>query len=242
MKTSDRLVLLALVLAAICARCFELLRSPFTDGMPSYSLLVLVLTGASFLITVRRLPARETVSADFAGLFRFDSQLALTAGIAGAFLLLVGAALRVLFFGGGSVNVLLALFLALSGAAMLYVLVSLRRGGSFLPPALLVPVCCLVVQLILTYRENARDSMLVHFYVRILALAALCLAALYLAAFAYRCGSPRTFAAAAHTAVVLTAATCVDLLLMQRLDLLAAALGALLLLAAFLEAAGDFEG
>lgn len=246
MKTSDRLVTLVLLLAAPAVRWLELKTQLDANGLSTggvpYLVPLLVAAASIFLYSARRLPARDTVSADPAGIFRFDGQLTLTAGIAGAFLLLVGAALRVLLFGGGSVNVLLALFLAFSGAAMLYVLVSLRRGGSFLPPALLVPVCCLVAQLILTYRENARDSMLIHFYVRILALAALCLAALYLAAFAYRCGSPRTFAVAARAAAVLTAAACVDLVLMQRLDLLAAALGAIALLAAFLEAAGDFEG
>ena len=64
-----------------------------------------------------------------------------------------------------------------------------------------MPVCFLVVQLIVTYRANARDSVLGHFYVELLLLAALCLASLYLAAFAYRCGAPRSFAPAAHLAL-----------------------------------------
>lgn len=242
MKTADRLVLLALTLIALCARCFELLGSSFSDGSPSYMLAVLLATAVATLLAVRRLPPQEEVTADFAGIFRFDGQLTLMLGIAGAFLLLIGAALRAVFGGSGRLDVLLSVFLALAGAALLYVLISLRRGASFVPTALLVPVCFLVVQLIVTYRENARDSMLVHFYVRLLALAALCLAALYLAAFAYRCGAPRSFSFAAHAAIVLTAAACVDLLLARRLDLLAAALGALLLLVAFLGAAGDFEG
>lgn len=235
-------MLLAFTLAAVCARCFEVLGSAFSRGVSVYMPAVLALTAAAAFFLARRLPAQDTVTADFAGIFRFDSQLPLAAGVAGAFLLLVGAGLRVVLGEGGKVDMILAVFLAVSGAALLYVLVMLRRGGAFAPSALLVPVCFLVVQLILTYRENARDSMLVHYYIRLLALAALCLAALYLAAFAYRCGAPRSFSLASHIAFVLTAASCVDLLCTYRLDALASALGALLLLAAFLEAAGDFEG
>ena len=105
-----------------------------------------------------------------------------------------------------------------------------------------MPVCFLVVQLIVTYRANARDSVLGHFYVELLLLAALCLASLYLVAFAYRCGAPRSFAPAAHLALTLAAACCVDMALACRFDGLAACLGAALLLLAYLEAAGDFEG
>ena len=103
-------------------------------------------------------------------------------------------------------------------------------------------MCFLVVQLIVTYRANARDSVLGHFYVELLLLAALCLASLYLAAFAYRCGAPRSFAPAAHLALTLAAACCVDMALARRFDGLSACLGAALLLLAYLEAAGDFEG
>ena len=106
--------------------------------------------------------------------------------------------------------------------------------------ALLVPVCCLVVQLIAVYRANARDSVPLHFYAELLAVAALCLSALYFAAFAYRCGSPRAFTVAARMAAVLTAASCADMA--HRLPGLAACVGALLLLLALLEAAGNFEG
>ena len=137
---------------------------------------------------------------------------------------------------------ILSVFLACSGAALLYALIAQRRSGAFAPTALLVPVCFLVVQLIVTYRANARDSVLGHFYVELLLLAALCLASLYLAAFAYRCGAPRSFAPAAHLALTLAAACCVDMALARRFDGLAACLGAALLLLAYLEAAGDFEG
>ena len=155
---------------------------------------------------------------------------------------LAAAALRLVSGGMAGLELILSVFLACSGAALLYALIAQRRSGAFAPTALLVPVCFLVVQLIVTYRANARDSVLGHFYVELLLLAALCLASLYLAAFAYRCGAPRSFAPAAHLALTLAAACCVDMALARRFAGLAACLGAALLLLAYLEAAGDFEG
>ena len=174
--------------------------------------------------------------------FRFDGQLTLTAAVLGGFLLLAAAALRLVSGGMAGLELILSVFLACSGAAVLYALIAQRRSGAFAPTALLMPVCFLVVQLIVTYRANARDSVLGHFYVELLLLAALCLASLYLAAFAYRCGAPRSFAPAAHLALTLAAACCVDMALARRFAGLAACLGAALLLLAYLEAAGDFEG
>ena len=49
-------------------------------------------------------------------------------------------------------------------------------------------------------------------------------------------------ASAAHLALTLAAACCVDMALARRFAGLAACLGAALLLLAYLEAAGDFEG
>ena len=155
---------------------------------------------------------------------------------------LAAAALRLVSGGMAGLELILSVFLACSGAAVLYALIAQRRSGAFAPTALLMPVCFLVVQLIVTYRANARDSVLGHFYVELLLLAALCLASLYLAAFAYRCGAPRSFAPAAHLALTLAAACCVDMALARRFAGLAACLGAALLLLAYLEAAGDFEG
>ncbi len=246
MKTSDRLVTLVLLLAAPAARWLELKTMLDAEGLPTggvpYLVPLLASAASIFLYSARSLPARDTVTADFGGIFRFDGQLALTAGVGGAFLLMIAAALRALLYGGGTLETLLAIFLALSGAALLYVLIVTRRGGSFLPVALLVPVCCLVAELIVTYRGDARESVLLPIYVEILLLAALCLAALYLAAFAYRCGSPRSFFFTAHLALTLAAALCADCFLARRFDALVACLGAMALLLAFLEAAGDFEG
>lgn len=246
MKTSDRLATIFFLLAAPAARFLECRNNLDAAGLPTggfpYLPVVLLAAAAVFMLLARALPAQECVTADFDGVFRFDGQLTLTAAVMGAFLLLAAAALRFVRGGMTGAALLLTVFLACSGAALLYALIALRRGGSFVPVALLVPVCYLVVQLIVAYRANARESVLLHFYVEVLLLAALSLAALYLAAFAYRCGAPRSFAPAAHMALTLDAAWCVDMALERRLDGLAACLGAALLLLAFLEAAGDFEG
>ena len=90
--------------------------------------------------------------------------------------LLAAAALRLVSGGMAGMELILSVFLACSGAAVLYALIAQRRSGAFAPTALLMPVCFLVVQLIVTYRANARDSVLGHFYVELLLLAALCLA------------------------------------------------------------------
>ena len=241
MKTSDRLATILFLLAAPAARFLELKNNYDPAGLPTggfpYLPAVLAAAAVVFLLSARGLPARDAVTAD-----RFDGQLTLTAAVLGGFLLLAAAALRLVSGGMAGLELILSVFLACSGAALLYALIAQRRSGAFAPTALLVPVCFLVVQLIVTYRANARDSVLGHFYVELLLLAALCLASLYLAAFAYRCGAPRSFAPAAHLALTLAAACCVDMALARRFAGLAACLGAALLLLAYLEAAGDFEG
>ena len=242
MKTSDRLATILFLLAAPAARFLELKNNYDPAGLPTggfpYLPAVLAAAAVVFLLSARGLPARDAVTADFGGIFRFDGQLTLTAAVLGGFLLLAAAALRLVSGGMAGLELILSVFLACSGAAVLYALIAQRRSGAFAPTALLMPVCFLVVQLIVTYRANARDSVLGHFYVELLLLAALCLASLYLVA----CGAPRSFAPAAHLALTLAAACCVDMALACRFDGLAACLGAALLLLAYLEAAGDFEG
>ena len=246
MRASERFATILFFAAATAARFFERKNNLDTLGLPlggiPYFAVVLAAAGAVFFIMARKLPERDAVTVGFGRIFRFEDQLVLTAGVGGAFLLLASAALRIAEGGVAGLNLLLAGFLGISGAALLYVLVALRRTGSLEPLLLLVPVCYLVVQLIMTYRVNARDSVLLHFYVEILAIAALCLAALYLAAFAFRSGSPRSFFLAAHMALVLLAGCCVDMLLERQIAALVGCAGALMLLCAFLEAAGDFEG
>ena len=214
MKTSDRLATILFLLAAPAARFLELKNNYDPAGLPTggfpYLPAVLAAAAVVFLLSARGLPARDAVTADFGGIFRFDGQLTLTAAVLGGFLLMAAAALRLVSGGMAGLELILSVFLACSGAALLYALIAQRRSGAFAPTALLVPVCCL--------------------------------ASLYLAAFAYRCGAPRSFAPAAHLALTLAAACCVDMALARRFDGLAACLGAALLLLAYLEAAGDFEG
>ena len=194
MKTSDRLATILFLLAAPAARFLELKNNYDPAGLPTggfpYLPAVLAAAAVVFLLSARGLPARDAVTADFGGIFRFDGQLTLTAAVLGGFLLLAAAALRLVSGGMAGLELILSVFLACSGAALLYALIAQRRSGAFAPTALLVPVCFLVVQLIVTYRANARDSVLGHFYVELLLLAALCLASLQPAAFAYRWRRP----------------------------------------------------
>ena len=111
---------------------------------------VLAAAAVVFLLSARGLPARDAVTADFGGIFRFDGQLTLTAAVLGGFLLLAAAALRLVSGGMAGLELILSVFLACSGAAVLYALIAQRRSGAFAPTALLVPVCFLVVQLIVT--------------------------------------------------------------------------------------------
>ena len=104
---------------------------------------VLAAAAVVFLLSARGLPARDAVTADFGGIFRFDGQLTLTAAVLGGFLLLAAAALRLVSGGMAGLELILSVFLACSGAALLYALIAQRRSGAFAPTALLVPVCFL---------------------------------------------------------------------------------------------------
>lgn len=246
MRLFDRILTVLFFAAAPVARFFELRNNLDAEGLPiggiPYLPIVLLLAAVVFALRARSLPAADRVTASFAKLFRFDNDASLAAAVCGAMLLLAAALLRFVFGGMAGLDLILAVFLALSGASLFYVLFSLRRTSDFAAVALLVPVCYLVVQVIVTYRANARESVLLYFYVALLALAALCLAALSLAAFAYRSGAPRRFVPMSQLSIVLLGALSVDLALAHDLADLLAAVGAALLLAAFLKAGGDFEG
>lgn len=64
----------------------------------------------------------------------------------------------------------------------------------FRGPLLLVPVCCLVVRLVLTYRAESVNPSLSGYYPEILAVVFLTLALYRLSAFAFRAGRTRLFA------------------------------------------------
>ena len=92
MKTSDRLATILFLLAAPAARFLELKNNYDPAGLPTggfpYLPAVLAAAAVVFLLSARGLPARDAVTADFGGIFRFDGQLTLTAAVLGGFLLL----------------------------------------------------------------------------------------------------------------------------------------------------------
>ena len=81
----------------------------------------------------------------------------------------------------------------------------------FQGPLLLVPVCCLVVRLVLTYRAVSVDPSLADYYTELLAVVFLALAFYRLSSFAFRAGRTRRFAVYAALAIAFCLATLADL-------------------------------
>lgn len=159
-------------------------------------MLVLLGAAAGALYLARGLKKETQVPVE--ALFVPESAASVTAGVAGSFLLLLGAALGFLSDEGRTTVV----FAALTGLCTLYLTAALRRGQvepmMTLPPAYLTPVL-----LLLHYRERSSDPVWAHFYIEVLALAALTGAYLLLSAFAFRQGKPRLYAAVALLCVPL---------------------------------------
>lgn len=90
MKTSDRLATILFLLAAPGRAVLELKNNYDPAGLPTggfpYLPAVLAAAAVVFLLSARGLPARDAVTADFGGIFRFDGQLTLTAAVLGGFL------------------------------------------------------------------------------------------------------------------------------------------------------------
>ena len=87
------------------------------------------------------------------------------------------------------------------------------EGGArkpFQSPLLLVPVCCLVVRLVLTYRVVSVDPSLTDYYTELLAVVFLALAFYRLSSFAFRAGRTRRFAVYAALAIAFCLATLAD--------------------------------
>ncbi len=194
---------------AAAARMYQFLFCYDEQGLPvapaGALCLVPALCLAVFVLTTRKAGERDKA---MDVLFDFSSTLPLFFGVAGAFVLIAAAA--ALFLGGvGGVTVILPLFLAASGACVFYVLVCLKKGRAFPGIAVGFPAAYLSVQLVFTYRECAKDPVLINFYVELLALAALAWAFVQLAAFAFRTASPRVYLPTAMLAVVLSIAGAV---------------------------------
>ena len=100
----------------------------------------------------------------------------------------------------GREHLVVGLLSLLSAASLLPAVPACRirpEGGArkpFQSPLLLVPVCCLVVRLVLTYRVVSVDPSLTDYYTELLAVVFLALAFYRLSSFAFRAGRTRRFA------------------------------------------------
>lgn len=137
--------------------------------------------------------------------FRFDAAASLMLTVLGAFLLIGTAVLTLLDPWRTMLSMLLSVFWFACAACVIYVLFALRRGIAFPGVVLLTPVCALVLQMIVSYRNSAADPVLGHLYIEILALAALTMTFLELAAFAFRNGAPRQYLPLSALSVILCA-------------------------------------
>ena len=213
MKKLDAVLLILWSAAAALLRIFAL-RTGFDDeGLPvggkaSLALpLVLIAAAAIFVLLARSYPAQRDLSGGMDEYFDFASTLPVMLCVLGAFALFASAAASLLLPSRTLLTILLAVFRFAAGASVIYVLFALRRGESLSGVVLLTPVYALVLQLIFVYRATAVDPVLAHFYVEILALAALAAAFLEYSAFTFRNGAPRIFVPLAAMAVVLCVCT-----------------------------------
>ena len=116
----------------------------------------------------------------------------------------------------GREHLVVGLLSLLSAASLLPALPACRirpEGGArkpFQSPLLLVPVCCLVVRLVLTYRVVSVDPSLTDYYTELLAVVFLALAFYRLSSFAFRAGRTRRFAVYAALAIAFCLATLAD--------------------------------
>lgn len=184
---------------------------------------------AACLLLVRRLPEQAEDAPLFpAGFSTADAGL-LTLAVAGVFLI-AAAGLADLAAGMGVQGLpgmallsaadrrerLLLGALTLAAGAFLFPAVSAcRRGGREKPRAfngavLLAPVVCLVVRLVLVYRQDSTNPVLAAFWVEVLALVLTILALYRLSAFAYGAGRTRRFVLYAVPAVTLCLASLAD--------------------------------
>ena len=215
MKKLDFLLLFLFSGAAALLRARELRTGFDRAGLPvggaaSLALpLVLTAAAAVFLLLARAYGAQRGADGGTDGYFDFSGTLPVTLCVLGAFTLIAGAVLTLVSPLRTLSVILLAVLRFAAGAAVIYALFALRRGGTLPRAALLTPVYALVVQLVFTYRATAVDPVLSHFYVEILALAALAAAFLEFSAFAFRSGAPRVFLPLADMAVVLCVCTAV---------------------------------
>ncbi len=190
--------------AAVGARIYQILFCYDEQGLPVAPAGVLCLVPLLCLVVFAVLTRREKSSdAPMDKLFDFSAAAALFFGVAGVGVLLAAVAV-LMMLGVSGAALALPLFLAASGVCVFYALVCLKKRRAFPGVAVGFPAAYLSVQLVFTYRECAKDPVLVNFYIELLALAALAWAFVQLAAFAFRTASPRVYLSTAMLAVVLS--------------------------------------
>lgn len=171
--------------------------------------LVLIVAAAIFPLLARSYPAQRDLVGGMDEYFDFTKTFPVMLCVLGAFALFASVAASLLLSSRTLLTILLAVFRVAAGASVICTLFALRRGELVSGVVLLTPVYTLVLQLIFVYRATAVDPVLAHFYVEILALAALTAAFLEFSAFAFRNGAPRIFVPLAAMAVILCVCTAV---------------------------------
>jgi len=217
MKKGHWLLLAAAALVAPALRVVQL-RCGFDEnglaipGTWSAWALAAVLAAAAlgFLLLARALPGQNENTGGLGQIFLFRSAAGAALGVCGAFGWCAAAVLTFLASSRSLLDMLLAAFSVASAAAVLYVIAALRRGAQTQGVALLIPVCCLMMQLIVLYRADAADPVLARIYIEILALAALTFSAVQRAVFSFHNGSPRASMPIAALGVILALCAAAD--------------------------------
>ena len=203
-------------LAAVLTRFLHLRAGYDAQGLPVDGAaacvlpILLIAAAAFFFLSARSYPAQRELCGSMEEYFDFSRTLSVTLSVLGAFVLIAAAALSVILPLRTTLSVLLAVFWFASGASVIYVLFSLRRGSEPVGVVVLTPVYALVLQLIFAYRASAADPILDHSYLEILAISALTAAFLEFAAFVFRNGAARIFAPLAAISFLLCCCCMAD--------------------------------
>ena len=187
---------------------------------------LLILLAVILLLMGSRLPDEKAAPpAAFTSAFSTVNAGRLILPVAGVFLLGLSGVLELtVIFRGQSTSprtsLLMAVTALLSALSLFPTIAACHRPGShqaapdtprtFNGNFLLVPVVCLVVRLVFTYRMDSINPALACYYVELLAAACLTLAFYKLAAFDFKAGRTVQFVQYASMAVILCCATLAD--------------------------------
>lgn len=204
--------------------------NPFSLLVP----LALILLAAVLIAVAQKLPKDEDKALQtFTGSFSAKSFVVAALLAAGSLLWMVSGALQMIHSlpllgversdglisiagtAAPSLSVFLGALTVLSCVAALPVISACRQGS---PPdwnarlgnLLLVPTFCLLIRVVLTYREDSVCPTLSVYYVEILALSFLVLGLYRASSFAFHCGETRRFAIYNGCALLLCLATLAD--------------------------------